>query len=653
MDNDGTTASGGRIGQLDALRAVACLIVLIAHLDSIYGFPELPQESGPVGVAIFFALSGYLITRGLISTPINLFAFFNRRVARILPAYFMTLGVVATFFYGKQLLWCGAFAFNFLFVSGARDYFHVPSHAPPSPPIGHLWSICVEEHFYWFWPLLLSWFSRRAATFLLLTAIIATPLIAWYIIASLDSRGVHPDVFAGIVSRITFTQLTAIAMGSLIALHETSLTLTTSIIGFRVPRILVLGIFAFVVCIALRELFRLRALGTPEQQLCWQPSLVHFFGAAIMAIGLTCRWLGSVPWLNYIGRISYGLYLYHLPIYFYFGLARGDHSQTWIAGGAALASTFVLAMISFRFFEYPLIQWGKNQRKSSQFNVSGVGITLSGLLAICCFGTLYFNCEQQPLSSILNLTPTIPLQERRQELKPTGTATMAYRWLGVEHCADSLGFRRTTPFPPKVHNTIRVLTVGDSFTWGACVSTDKTYSAVLERRLRKSGWQCEVINCGKPGGQAQDALYNIRDQLLELRPDRIIYGATMSDFLPSNEGWDGHTIEEWYLKENQDRFTTALKGISELCDREKIDFSMFVFCQDPSDVNLAKVVRLMEELGFNAGVNVISVASYLDRYHDKDFRILAPFDNHPTAECHKIHGDLIAEHFIVDRPLPR
>ncbi|MCY2979529.1 MAG: acyltransferase family protein [Planctomycetota bacterium] len=632
-----------RIPQLDSLRAIACLLVLVAHLDSLYGMPKWPPEMGSVGVAIFFALSGFLITRGLISAPIRLFEFYNKRATRILPAYFLLLVVVGLRWCSHELWWCATFAFNFLFVTGARDYFHVQSSDGTSSPVAHLWSLCVEEHYYWVWPLILLVCSRRVANLLLIGIVLATPAIAWAIVVALDIRGVHPDVFAGVVSRITLTQLTALSLGSLLALHEGAMLRSINFGRLRIQPILVAGGAAVFACLAIRQGTISHWWSSSDQQLCYQPTLIHLLGAGLMAVGLCIPTLGRLPFLPYLGRISYGMYLYHLPIYVAYGLAHSGRTELWLTGVMALLTTLGMAALSFHYIEQPIIRWGRRGGSQATAIVPRYGALLAVVLCLACFVTLASQRFRQPLASILNLVPSMPLEQRRQILAPLGAAVGGYRWLGVDHYADILGFRRTTPFPTKTPDRKRIITVGDSFTWGACVNERSTYSAVLEQLLRLRGMSIEVLNGGRAGGQAEDILQTLEEELLKHRPDAIIYAATTTDFLPANVAWEGHTIDEWYIRENQERFEVAVQGMKQLCDQQKIDFYLFAFIQNPSDTETVKIAKLIETLGRKVDANVISVESYLLDNARRDFRIYDPFDNHPNADCHRIHAELLAE----------
>jgi hypothetical protein len=70
---------------------------------------------------------------------------------------------------------------------------------------------------------------------------------------------------------------------------------------------------------------------------------------------------------------------------------------------------------------------------------------------------------------------------------------------------------------------------------------------------------------------------------------------------------------------------------------------LFVFIQNPSDTETVKIAKLIETLGRKVDANVISVESYLLDNATRDFRIYDPFDDHPNADCHRIHAELLAE----------
>ncbi len=652
----------GRIEQLDVLRAGACMLVLIAHCNSVYAMPKLPVEAGAVGVAIFFALSGFLITRGMLSRlssdgRIDLAGFYLKRATRILPIYMGLLLVLLPFWWDIRLAWCATFSFNFLYLSGVREYFHIQQLQSSVPPIGHLWSLCVEEHYYWCWPLVLAFLGRKSSAWLLLAVIIMTPVITIGVMDAIESRGANPDVVAGVVSRITWTQLTGLAIGSLVALHEQRLFCASRRTG-GVPPVMWIGAALILVAWIL-------GWSATQEQLLWmfdqnmqavqalEPTRIHFWGAGIALVGMPMRWLAYFKSWQAIGRISYGLYLFHLPVYAWYGLATNSNSVSWLTAVMAVGTTFALAAVSFRYFEQPLIRWGQQQagrrvpvaEASLRRDYRAIGwISSLGLFVLFAINMAAYSTTA-PLSYLLNLSPAIPIEQRYHKIQPIGTAIHAYRWLGVDHCMIPEDFRRTTRIPPRRDGVQRIITVGDSYTWGACVHEQQTYSAILERELVRSGRNVEVINCGKPGGQAEDAASTIENQLIDHRPDIIIYAATMTDFLPSGQAWEGHTADEWYLRENEERFTQAVRAMQATCEQHNIKFIAFVFFQNPSDAKLASTARHIESLLHSTGVDTISIEEYLQANRDMDYRVFVPFDDHPNATCHRLIAQLLAKNF--------
>jgi len=164
---------------LDGLRALSVLAVIAYHLK----LPWAP--GGLLGVGIFFTLSGYLITDQLMmewqrARRFDLKRFWMRRVRRLLPAMFFMLALVSLCLYcfdrPRLLSLQGDFLSAIFYFNNWWLIFHQVSYfksfGPPSP-IGHLWSLAIEEQFYILWPLLLAlivrWIPRRGLqTFIIL-----------------------------------------------------------------------------------------------------------------------------------------------------------------------------------------------------------------------------------------------------------------------------------------------------------------------------------------------------------------------------------------------------------------------------------------------------------------------------------------------------
>ncbi len=127
---------------------------------------------------------------------------------------------------------------------------------------------------------------------------------------------------------------------------------------------------------------------------------------------------------------------------------------------------------------------------------------------------------------------TFPAEFERVSIEVEG-AVNAFRWHGVEHLKDSNNMRRATPFPARKAHVFRVMVVGDSFTIGHGIDERWTYSRQLENLLEPDH-EVEVLNLGVSGHQSEDVLREVREFLPRLRPDLVVYGVCVNDFLPSD-----------------------------------------------------------------------------------------------------------------------
>jgi len=159
---------------LDGLRALAVLAVVAYHVD--FGW----AQGGLLGVGIFFTLSGYLITDLLLAHQaatgrLQLVSFWHRRARRLLPALFVMLALVAGWVALLQraqlpalrgaMAAAAGYVSNWWFIAQNSSYF--ARFGPPSP-LGHLWSLAVEEQFYLIWPFVVRKLSMRSLTRLIL-----------------------------------------------------------------------------------------------------------------------------------------------------------------------------------------------------------------------------------------------------------------------------------------------------------------------------------------------------------------------------------------------------------------------------------------------------------------------------------------------------
>jgi len=341
---------------------VAVLAVLAFHA----GLPW--ADGGLLGVDIFFVLSGYLITSLLVReydarATVGLAAFWGRRARRLFPALFVLLLGIALFAhaYAGQLdlgriradaLSTVLFVANWHFISSNQGYF---AHAAARSPLLHMWSLGVEEQYYVVWPLIglvvLRRFGRQGLAWVAGVGAVASATAMGAMYAS----GVSLDrLYYGTDTRAQ-TLLVGSCLGALAA-GPTSRLLPTGLVGRasvrRVVGVVGLAGAAFVLwsCAALNG----------QNPFLYEGGflLVALAVAAVIAAVVTLprsamSRVCSLRGLVYTGRISYGLYLYHWPLF----LAI-DHAHTGLGGVALLtvrvAATFGVSVASFELWERPI-----------------------------------------------------------------------------------------------------------------------------------------------------------------------------------------------------------------------------------------------------------------------------------------------------------
>jgi peptidoglycan/LPS O-acetylase OafA/YrhL len=283
------------IPQLDGLRAIAVLLVLLTHFWTYpegYTFLNRFAAAGWIGVDLFFVLSGFLITGILWDTrghPGYYRNFFARRALRIFPPYYMVLVLVfvvlpllSTLPEQLESDWWMYFLYlgNFALAAGGWQLFLIDI----------TWSLSIEEQFYLVWPWLVRWFSLRRMIAICLTLIVVTPLVRALLWNDSNWMWLH---------MLTPLRADSFAVGALAALGLRQ--------GWNIPalRIFVVGGVALAALIASGQFARDSMIaGT------FGYSLTAITAGAALLAAMRSRWLSFSP-LRYIGKVSYGVYLYH------------------------------------------------------------------------------------------------------------------------------------------------------------------------------------------------------------------------------------------------------------------------------------------------------------------------------------------------------
>jgi peptidoglycan/LPS O-acetylase OafA/YrhL len=344
---------------LDGLRAIAVIAVLLYHSD-LGSF-----RGGFLGVDVFFVLSGYLITCVLLAGrrstgELGLREFWLRRARRLLPALLLMLAVTCAYtavflpheaakLRGDALAALG-YVTNWQLVFGDQSYFTAVGR--PSM-VQHLWSLAVEEQFYLVWPLLLGGGlvvlrrrPRRLVLFILAAAAASALLMALLY---------HPTADPSRVYYGTDTHATGLLVGAALAVVWPPWRLSDRT-GRGAPLVLdlagLLGLGALLWCFGNVSEFDPGLYRGGYAVFALVAALV-VAAAVHPAAGLCGALLGNAP-LRWIGVRSYGIYLWHWPVYLV-TRPRLDLPLTGLPLLAVRAAiTVTLAALSYRFVEAPI-----------------------------------------------------------------------------------------------------------------------------------------------------------------------------------------------------------------------------------------------------------------------------------------------------------
>jgi peptidoglycan/LPS O-acetylase OafA/YrhL len=409
---------------LDGLRAVAVLSVMLYHGQVAW------SQGGFLGVDLFFVLSGYLITSLLVaeqrrSGSIDLMRFWGRRARRLLPALFLVLLAVCVY----SVVWARStqreslrldalstlgYAANWRLALTHQSYF--AQYDDPSP-LRHMWSLGIEEQFYLAFPLLLlGWLAlSRGRTRLLRAGLGLGALASAALMATLYEPSVDPSrVYYG-----TDTRAQALLVGAFLALFladhprrrsdpRARTYLRLGPFEVPVPGWTLLGLAAFVVFLVLVLISRDLAPWLYRGGFL----MAAIVGALLIAAATRApersvlRRLLSWPPLRAVGVISYGLYLWHWPVYVVL-----DPTRTSMQGTALLlvrvTVTFVLATASYLYVERP-IRRGGGIPVLRQLSPAWVTATALALLAVLIVGSTLATPVALPSANAGPAAPALP-----------------------------------------------------------------------------------------------------------------------------------------------------------------------------------------------------------------------------------------------------
>lgn len=349
--------------ELDILRFFAFLLVFIHHsiphdpgFWTRYGVPDGLSRAiagvgalGAFGVDVFFVLSAYLITELLLREKavlgdLDLKSFYTRRILRIWPLYFFFLAIAGVFTVvipGQQIGWRAATAFLLL---GGNWW--IVFHGFPSSIIFPLWSVSIEEQFYVVWPPLVRKLRSVHMAILAGGLLVIASCARWYL-------GLHGATETQVWCN-TLARLDPLAAGILLAVFLRGETLK---IDLRWRMVIV--IFGVICLAAAGNYWQIKSDPLTTGRILIGYPVVALGGAALLLGVLSSAKFLQKSALVYLGRISYGLYVYHV-----LGLMLSDYivpradaslGRYMVRAVIALIITMSCAAASFRWLETPFL----------------------------------------------------------------------------------------------------------------------------------------------------------------------------------------------------------------------------------------------------------------------------------------------------------
>jgi len=497
---------------LDGLRGLAVFVVLLYHAGVVWA------GGGFLGVEAFFVLSGFLITSLLITewrttSSVALRKFWGRRARRLLPALFCVVlvvglhqalsgpenavpglkgdGIATLFYFG-----------NWHQIAAGSSYFAATG---PVSPLQHMWSLAIEEQFYIVWPLLFLGVcalagrrrTRRQAgrhTLAVLLLLSAVGILVSIIEAIVLFRG-GPGldrVYYG-----TDTRAASILTGAALAIATALLRSRRTGVEQRVTRHLVAP-FSFVTMALIVAMFLTARGGSawlyPYGFVGFDLAVAALIATVVFRPGALASRLCSVRPLCTLGLISYGVYLYHFPLFIWL-----NESSTGLTGPGLLL-TRILVTVGVATLSYVLIEQPVRQRRLPRWVVRALAPVAAGSATATLFAAAAVASPgSTPVVSFPATTSHLagsqpPCRVLLRDTSRYGVAPMTYdraavlqpKWLAARQLKWSGGAARVTfhTCAPK-----RVLLVGDSL----------AFSMGLPMMIREQHFGTEVANAAVLG----------------------------------------------------------------------------------------------------------------------------------------------------------
>lgn len=363
----GDAAAGEtRWNSLDGVRALAVILVIATHFG-------LHATQGQIGVDLFFVLSGFLITSILVkehdrTDRVSLTNFWKRRALRLFPALGCAIAFALTLSLATSPVLRHSTITGLPFVLGyIGNWAILSSHSIGL--MGHTWSLAIEEQFYLIWPLVgVAWLCQtlnreRAAKIIATVAVVD----AFYFMFALGHWAPGRAIFG------TDTHAFGLLAGSALALwlnrpRRPTLEAQTTLL-LRTAGATAAIVIVFLACFG-GQVDQVAVPATAMAVLLVASLVLAPFGA--LGSVFACR-----P-MQWVGRRSYGIYLYHYPLALAFVIGHNLHGMHLVAVvSACITSSILLAAASFRWIETPFLRYKDRIRIGSPSNATAEPVRMS------------------------------------------------------------------------------------------------------------------------------------------------------------------------------------------------------------------------------------------------------------------------------------
>lgn len=650
---------------LDGLRAFAVIVVILFHAG-VAGF-----GGGYIGVSVFFTLSGYLITSLLVAEQratgtIAIGGFFARRIRRLLPAgltcimaivitssatdWFVDIGDLRAQVIGSLLQ-----VENWVLLAGEGSYQRLLADgAGQASPLAHFWSLAIEEQFYWVWPgfvALAFWYARRK---------------------SRTARGVvNTDVMVNFASVIVFATVASVVAAPVIAVvwgpdaaywatparlaeiligAAASVLLTGRKLGERWDGIGWAGLAVLAGCVVLFP-----STGGPAY--AGALPLVGLASTAVVlgsqAQGSLQRVLSARP-LVAIGKVSYGAYVYHWPIFVVLTVERTgwDPVSVFVA---RIALTALVTVISFVLIEQP-VRLGL--RVEAPVTLGG-GLVVTGAAVLIAAAVVPVNAPYWQVSTASAAEVAI---DTTPEALPTTVPSETVPPGGVVD--DALPAESDTSVT-RLDRPLRVVTAGDS-TAGSLATGLIQWAVEHDGDLQIKDLHfggCGVMIGGdryfnewspvSPG--CDDLIKNkVPAEITKLRPDVVVISVGVWDLM--DHRWDGvvytpfdqtfadHLLFDYTVAVNSALDAGARSVALVINPPTQTNWGGGEVSDDPARQRVLKDVIEVIASNKSDRVRAVDLWSFVDSQNLGDDRDARPDGVHWTADS----STLIADEFLVE-----